>query len=142
MVVTFDYTSWKTRYPTLAEYTPEDVALEYFSEATLYCDNTDASIVPYNPPTVTTRATLLNMLVAHIAALNDPARAGIVGRISSAGQGGVNVSTELQTPGSAAWYAQTQYGLNFWQATARFRRFTYAAGPQPFYQPRPMYRRH
>jgi len=140
-IVTFDYAAWKARYPTLAEFTPETVAVEMFNEATLYCDNTDRSRVPYAPPTVTTRATLLNMLVAHIAALGDPARAGIVGRISSAGQGGVNVSTELQAPGTAAWFAQTQYGLNFWQASAAYRMAQYAPGPQPFYQPRPIYRR-
>lgn len=141
-IVSFDYAAWKARYPTLAEFTPEAVAVEMFNEATLYCDNTERSPVPYTPPTVTIRATLLNMLVAHIAALSDPSRAGIVGRISSASQGGVSVSTDLQTSGTAAWFAQTQYGLNFWQASAAYRSARYIPGPQPFFQPRPIYRRY
>jgi len=141
-IATFDYALWSARYPTLVATTPQVLAQEYFNEATLYCDNTEQSPVPYDPP-VTTRLTLLNMLVAHLAALNDATReGGITGRITSASQGNVSVSTEMNVGEKAAWFAQTQYGLNFWQASKQYRLGIYKPGPQPFYQPRPMYSRH
>jgi len=128
-VVTFDWAAWSARYPELAAYVAQTQAQGFFAEAQLYCDNTDTSPVT----NVATRSVLLNMLVAHIAALNAPLgtpSSPLVGRISSATEGSVNVSAEMNyPPGSAQWFQQTKYGAAFWQATLRFRMFRYVQGP-------------
>ena len=122
-VVTFDYTGWTLRYPEFVSVT-QPLAQAYFNEACLYCDNTGAGPVNDAP----TLSMLLNMLTAHIAQLNaaigGQAASPLVGRISEATEGSVHVSADLPAvPGSAAWFAQTKYGLAFWQATAQFRTF-------------------
>lgn len=129
-VVAFNYTTWALRYPEFSDIDPGLVAL-YFSEATLYCDNTDCSPVPYQPGN---RDTLLNMVTAHIAALNSGANgqgaSPLVGRVAGASEGSVSVSTQLDLPaGSSQWWAQTRYGFAFWQATAQYRTFRYIASP-------------
>lgn len=134
--VVFSYQTWSTRYPELAASVAAPLAAAYFVEAQLYCDNTPCTQIPTtdaggNP----VLATLLNMMVAHIAALNAPiggvASSPLVGRISSATEGSVTVQTDNQyPPGSVQWYQQTKYGAAFWRASGPYRRFQYAKGPR------------
>ncbi len=131
-VATFNYTAWITRYPEFAGKVTEVLGALYFDEAGLYLDNTDCSPVT----DINQRTMLLNMLVAHIAALNI-ARADPTffapGRINSATQGSVSVSLDLTAlPGTAAWFAQTTYGLSEWAATAPYRTMHYFPGPERF----------
>lgn len=135
-VVSFDYSAWAARYPELSTSVPQPLAQQYFNEATLYCDNTPCSIVT----DLVMRAVLLNMLTAHIAALNAPlngqSSSPLVGRINSATEGSVSVGTQLDMPpGSAQWYSQTKYGLAFWQATVQFRSMQYVPGRVPVANP-------
>jgi hypothetical protein len=121
-VVVFNYAVWAARYPELVPTVDADLAQSYFAEATLYLSNAPTSIVQ----DVGQRAVLLNMLVAHIASLyatvNGQAVSTLVGRIASAGQGSVNVSTDFGAqPGTAAWYNQTKYGASFDAAMAPYR---------------------
>ena len=126
--VVFDYTAWTARYPEFATVASATAQL-YFNEATLYLDNSTASIVQDGSPGGQ-RATLLNMLTAHIAAL---ASAQMVGRIASATQGSVTVATDYGAqPGTAAWFNQTKYGAQYWSAVAMFRTMQYACNPGPF----------
>ena len=124
-IATFSYPSWSARYPELAACVAPDMAAQYFVEAGLYLDNTGNSPVS----DVGQQGALLNMIVAHLASISGAGAggqsSGLVGRISSATQGSVSVSTELNTPVGAAFWAQSKYGLSFWQATARFRTFRY-----------------
>ncbi|MGF6633531.1 hypothetical protein OKW39_000682 [Paraburkholderia sp. MM6662-R1] len=135
-VVQFSYARWSTRYPELARWVSAELAQEYFKEAQLYCDNSPQSIVR----DLCERALLLNMVTAHIAALNAPlngqASSLLVGRIGGATEGSVSVQTQLDLPaGSAQWYAQSKYGLAFWQATAKYRSMRYVPGPAPIVNP-------
>ena len=67
--VAFDYLGWSARYPELAAYVSLQLATAYFNEAGLYCDNTVNS--PVTDDSVGgQRYMFLNMLTAHIAALN------------------------------------------------------------------------
>lgn len=131
-VAVFDYAAWVARYPEFGAVSEQRAAL-FFAEAGLYLDNTDASPVQ----DVAMRLVLLNMATAHIAALSgalnaDGKPSGLVGRVSSASEGSVSVSTELGlVPGSAVWFQQTSYGLSFWQATKGYRSAVYVA-PQPY----------
>lgn len=135
-VAVFNYAQWAARYPELAGSVDAGLAAIYFTEATLYLDNTDCSPVT----DVATRLALLNMIVAHIAKLNatinGAAPSGLVGRISSATQGSVSVSVDGGTGSEAgAWFQQTTYGAAFWRATAPYRTMQYVAAPQPNMEP-------
>ena len=138
-VAYFDYAAWAARYPELASTVREQQAQALFDEAgLLYLDNTPQSPVS----DVSRRLALLNMIVAHLAALGGAGTAGgygvptgMVGRVSKATEGSVSVESDIGTvSGSAAWWAQTTYGYAFWQATSFLRRFRYAPGPQPVFE--------
>ena len=129
-VAVFDYDLWSARYPELAAKVSPSLAATYFVEAGLYLDNTDCSPVP----DASVRLILLNMIVAHIAALNaasgDPS-SPLVGRISNVTEGSVSIGTDAITDVPPYW-AQTRYGLQFWQATTALRTMHYVPGPQPY----------
>ena len=120
-VAAFDLAAFRARYPEFSAVADATLGA-YFLEAGLYLDNTDGSPVI----NLGTRLMLLNMLVAHIAALG---AAALVGRISSASEGSVSVSADMgPVTGSSAWFLQTKYGSSFWQASARYRTFRYYPG--------------
>lgn len=126
--VIFDITAFRARYPEFAA-VPDATLEAYFPEAGLYLSNGDLSPVQ----DLTRRAMLLNMLVAHIAFINGALSAdGIprpVGRVSNASEGSVSAGFEYLTPGTHAWFVQSQYGAAFWQATTSLRSFRYIARP-------------
>lgn len=130
-VVAFDFATWAALFPELAATVTEPLATAYFTRrCPLYLDNTDASPVQ----DVAQRAALLDLLVAHIAAVSAPGRAqGAAGRVSSVTEGSVTIATEYPVQGDmASWYAQTSYGAQFWAATAQYRTFAYVPGPVPY----------
>ena len=121
--------------------TLSDPQLEYaFAQACIYLNNTDLSPVA----DVAIRATLLNMLTAHICQLqygaNGKGPSGLVGQITGATEGSVSVTAaQIDAPGTAAWYMQTQYGASYWAATAQYRIGRYVPPdcgyPFPVYAP-------
>lgn len=130
--VTFNPAAFKARYAEFAA-VADATLTAFFSEATMYLSNTDSPVADMGR-----RLVMFNMLTAHIAAL-----AGVlsadgqprpVGRISQASEGSVSASfdNEPATPGSPAWYQQTQYGAAFWRATSGLRSFGYVACPTTF----------
>lgn len=130
-VVTFDPIAFVQRYPEFAMVSAPLLS-SYFSEATLYLSNTPASRVS----DLGQRSVLLNMLVAHIAALyagvNGDSPSPLVGRINTASEGSVSVAADMGgVPGTAAWFMQTKYGASYWQATARYRTMRYVPGSSP-----------
>jgi len=136
VIVNFDYTTWVTRYPEFAspggaQPVAESLAQQYFNEATIYQANNGAGPVS----NATTQLTLLNMLTAHIAALNAASAGGvpaspIVGRVNTASEGSVSVGAENNyPPGTVQWYQQTKYGSAWWAATAQYRTMRYRPGP-------------
>ncbi len=125
--VVFDPTVFKARYPEFSAVSDALLA-SYFTEATLYLSNSDASPVQNIPR----RTLFLNMLTAHVAYLGGALNNGSpvpVGRTSNATEGSVTVGLEYLAPGSAAWYVQSIYGANFWQATSGLRSFRYVCQP-------------
>lgn len=137
VAVVFTYSDWVARFPEFAT-VPEATAQQYFNEAGVLWNN-----MGYSPAThITTQTILMNMLTAHIAALywKVPSQGGPgaqdpnspVGRISSASEGSVSVSTDLGlTPSSSAftaWLQQTKYGLEFLALTTQYRAMRYVPG--------------
>ncbi|KVI49567.1 hypothetical protein AWS52_24540 [Enterobacter cloacae subsp. cloacae] len=140
-IVVFDINAFRERYPEF-DTVSGTLLNAYFVEATVYLDNTDCSPVT----DVNVRAVYLNMLVAHIAALNSGVGgqkpSGLVGRVASASEGSVSVSTgEVPVSPSSWWYLQTPYGAAYWQATGRYRVFQYVPGASPSFYPGHYYRR-
>lgn len=132
-VASFDYDKFIARYPEFSQTGSQpvsaDLAQAYFDEATVYHRNDGSGPVA----TATTQLVLLNMLVAHLASLNTADGAGTPassapGRVTSASEGSVSVSTEYKGPDSAAWFTQTRYGAAYWQATAVYRTMRYIPG--------------
>ena len=121
-VVVFNPTNYKLRYPEFADVDSDLLSL-YFNEAQIYVDNTENSVIL----DTNIRGMILNMVVSHIAALQE---APLVGRVSSAGEGSVNVSTSYAvSTGSRAWWDQTRYGASAWQALAPYRCAIYIPAP-------------
>lgn len=133
--VQFSYDQWSTRYSELAASVNQPLAQQYFNEATLYCDNSASSLIT-DDSVGGVRSMLLNMVTAHIAALNAPLNGQVssplVGRISGATEGSVSVQTQNDyPPGSAQWFQATKYGSAYWAATAQYRMARYI--PRPTY---------
>jgi hypothetical protein len=134
-VVEFVPADFKALYPQFVSVADGTLTL-YFQLATLILRNSCGSVVQ----DATQRERLLNLLVAHIAALQPVAPAGgpgsggaLVGRIASATEGSVSVTAEYaaEVSASMAWFIQTQYGALFWQLTATYRSFRYVAPCYP-----------
>ena len=126
---TFDPVVFKLRYPEFSAVDDTLLGL-YFTEATLYLRNDGTSVVKDIP----VRMMLLNMLTAHICELNNALSARgsqpLVGRISSAGEGAVNVKADMApSSGSSEWYQQTKYGSAAWAALAPYRTMRMFPGP-------------
>jgi hypothetical protein len=132
VIVQFDYGRWRARYPEFTQVQP-DTAQEYFGEATLHLRNDGTGPVH----DAETQFRLLNMLTAHIAALNAPSADGqpaspLVGRISNASEGSVSVQMENDyPPGSPQWYQSSKYGAAFWAATVAYRGAHYLSNKKP-----------
>ena len=127
-VVVFDPVAFRTRYPEFSTLT-DGMLTAYFNEATLYLNNSESSLVT----DVTQRSVLLNMAVAHLAALysgiNGQAPSQLVGRITQASEGSVSVSSDIgPVSNTAAWWMQTKYGASYWSATAPYRTMRYRPG--------------
>lgn len=153
-MIAFNYPNWIAAFPVFANVNAAQAGV-YFNFATLYFNNAGW------PGALPQAATLLDLLTAHIAWLfsmrdanGNPSSTGvvpppaIVGRVSSASQGSVSVSTEYASNGnpSESWYLQTPYGAMYWAATAQFRTAVYMPGQQraalakaPFFGPRRFY---
>jgi len=127
-VVVFDFATFAARYPEFASLDPA-LALLYFGEATIILNNTGSSQVS----DLAQRASLLNMLTAHIARLASMAATGgvVFGRITSASEGSVSVTAEA-IQGIPAWYAQTAYELAYYNATQAYRSARWVPGRQPY----------
>lgn len=125
-VVTFDPAGFTARYPEFASIAVPTLQA-YFDEAgTVYLNNTDASPIA----DTTLRSVLLNMLVAHLAALNSGVNGQApqdgVGRVSQATEGSVSVTLDMgETTNAQAWFNQTRYGAAFWRATSSYRTWRY-----------------
>lgn len=136
-IAVFNFSTWSARFPEFTDIN-ESLAQSLWNEATVLWNNTGGSPAS----SLAIQSVLLNLMTAHLAALyvqsnsapnpGQPTDAnGPVGRISSATQGSVSVSTEMNMPASAAnqaWLNQTKYGAEFWALTAQYRTMRYIPG--------------
>ena len=126
--VVFDTGRFLARFPEFENVADEQLQA-LFNEATLYLDNTDASLVT----NVAAREALFMLLVAHLAQLNFGSKTSpatpLVGRVTSVSEGSVSISGDAPAlPGTATWHGLTKYGISYWQATAPWRTMHYRPG--------------
>jgi len=135
---TFSYPKWVAMFPEFQGCSPTQ-GQAWWDRAGLQCANDVC-----NPAFAAgILEQLLYLLTSHIGFLTAPrdangclAQSGtpapsIVGRINTASEGSVSVGAEWDGSGSPseAWFLQTRYGAEYWQATAQFRTMRYAAQP-------------
>ena len=141
-VVTFDsawFTTFTTIFPEFSCLTQAQVQA-YFTMAGLYVANDVSN------PAVCILPQLFYLVTAHVAWLLCPKGAdgnpsatgtsgsgGLVGRITNATQGSVNVGLDMGAPGGAspqeAWWDQTKYGAAAFASMAAFRTARYTVSP-------------
>ena len=128
-LVVFNLPEFRLRFPAFATVGDADL-LNDFDGATLFLTNSCCSRVR----NVDKRKKLLYYLTAHLAALfqgeNGNPPPGFVGRVSQGTQGSVSVASQYASTMTMdqAFFAQTQYGVFFWGATAFLRTMHYV-GP-------------
>lgn len=132
-VVTFDAGAFYAQFPELSSVSVPQLQGYFTMASSGLIDNTDCSRVPDVPPQGGLRTQVLLLATAHLASLfapvNGQAPSGLVGRIASAAEGSVNVSTELKIDSqSAQFWIQSRYGLLVWQMLAPFRTALYTPG--------------
>lgn len=137
-VVTFDYATWVGMFPEFSGCSAGQ-GQGFFNRACLQFAN-DTCNPAFSAGNMQTLFYLLTSHIAWISAPRDangnPAQTGqpsspLVGRVSSAAEGSVNVASEWNTSGqpNEAYYTQTTYGAEFWTAMAVFRTAQYLAMP-------------
>lgn len=144
-IVVFVYDDWVAQFPEMA-FVPNAVAQSWFDTAGDFYLRNDGT-APIRK--ATTQLRLLYFLTAHLVALfaaqpksglpvgATPANptGGIIGRISNASEGSVSVTAEYAavTRTSEAFFAQTRYGVAYWEASKVYRLFRYVPGPRRFF---------
>lgn len=146
-VVVFDYDRFVSAFPQFAGANTDALERMWISAGLIF--RNDWTSPEQDLPT---RAYLLGLLTAHIAALfagpgGGPGGFGagnsMVGRINSKSVNGVSVSADgfPGVNGTQSWYLTTQYGALYWKATAAYRTMHYFPGPVryppygPYYAP-------
>jgi hypothetical protein len=134
-VVQFSADEFNALYPEFSGLDPT-VQQNSFNDATFLLNNTCGSIVL----DANQRMSLLYTLTAHCLLIdrgtndgegNVTSPQGIVGRISNAAEGSVNVASEYsnEVTQSEAYYIQTKYGAKFWEQTSGYRTMHYIGPP-------------
>lgn len=120
-IYVFDPVLFKVVYPQFKA-VPDELLQFYFDKAeSTILDNTETACVPLKE-----RKILFYLLVAHYAELQgriDAGNSSLVGRISSASEGSVSISSDFNAGSSptAQWLNQTPYGAEYYMATAKYR---------------------
>lgn len=128
-IVVLDITKFRDMFPEFSSVTAS--ALQFlFDQATDYLNNTECSLVI----DATKRERFLYLLMAHLAYVrygdaNGNGGSGLVGRLASASEGSVSVSSDAgQVEFRYMWYTQSPYGMDYWQATKVYRMANYYPG--------------
>lgn len=129
-VFVFDPAAFKLAFPQFNSYSNEQ--LTYFFESIEgLLDNSETSCI-----SLKNRKLWYWLLVAHKAELQNRingGNTGLVGRISSATEGSISVSTDYPMGSGAMeqWLKSTPYGAEFYAKTAAYRTATWVAATAP-----------
>lgn len=130
-VFVFDPVAFKAVFPQFSSFTDEQLTWFFESVENTALGNYETSCIDLE-----TRKKLFYLLVAHKAELQNrinSGNSGLVGRISSATEGSVSISTEYNSGSGAMaqWLNQTPYGADYYAMTAQYRHALWIAATQP-----------
>ena len=130
-IFVFNPTEFKLAYPSFEKYTDEQLNFMFDMVENDILDNTVSTCIPLK-----TRKKFFYLLVAHMAELQsriDDGNSGLVGRISSASEGSVSISSDyLSSPTALAqWLNQTPYGATYYAMSARYRVALWVSAEKP-----------
>ena len=118
-IVTFDSDEFLSIYPRFSGVLTPEQLQNAFDVACLVLDNTESSVVLYDPTNgINDRKTLLYALTCHIASMALWGN-GQAGPASGATEGSVSVSFAVPDVTNASWFKMTPCGQLFWQATRK-----------------------
>lgn len=122
--VVWNETEWRTLYPQFSTITSDQLTAMW-KMATAIIDNTEGSLIPYDPDLgVYVRQIVLYALMCHLATIATQQAAGQPGTLTNASEGSVSAGFYMpQFPAggvSAAWYNQTPCGRTVWVMLRRF----------------------
>lgn len=130
-ITTFNYNQFTLSFPELS-YLSQAQLQQYWNLAQYFVANNGQRGAIANSAL---QSTALNFATAHLVKLfandvNGNPPSGLVGRVSHAAEGTVNVAAEWGSTVSdaEAWWIQTQYGAAFWNCTRAMRTFHYMRG--------------
>lgn len=123
-VVTLNISDFRTFYPQFADTVkyPDTLITANFNTACSLINNTDSSIIPYDPPRVLTRLRVLYAAVCHFLTMSDQGSEQ-TGVITSASQGSVSVGFSPVNGNSypAQFWSQTRCGQLVWMLLTPYR---------------------
>ena len=129
-IFVFDPAEFKGAFPQFSTFTDAQLNWLFESVENDVLDNTESACIA-----LATRKKMFFLLVAHKAELQNRinSKNTLVGRISSASEGSVSVSTDyLSSPTALAqWLNQTPYGAEYYALTAKYRTALWVAAKQP-----------
>ena len=119
-VVIFDEDYFLSIYPQFKDKLTTEQLQNAFDIACIICNNTDSSLIPYDPDTnIYTRRSLLYLLLCHLSTLAlrpfDQA-----GPTASATQGSVSVSFQMPSAMDSSYFSQTPCGSTYWQLIRQY----------------------
>ncbi|MDU7377834.1 MAG: DUF4054 domain-containing protein [Enterobacteriaceae bacterium] len=119
-IVVFNSAEFLEIYPRFVGVLTPAQLTNAFDCSCLLLDNSDGSVVPYDPDNgVNDRKTLLYALTCHLCEMALRA-IGQAGPMASAGEGSVNVSFAVPDITNGSWFKQTPCGQFYWQATRKY----------------------
>jgi len=117
-IVELDLTEWREIYPQYPKVS--DVQLQgLWDVACALIGNTPSSRIPYDPPRTERRKIILYATLCHLAYL--ATRGDVVGNVSNAAQGSVNVGLTFMQKQNSRWWEQSQCGATAWMLLAPHR---------------------
>lgn len=130
-VFVFDPAAFKLAYPQFAKFTDEQLINFFEKVENTVLDNTESSCI-----SLANRKKWFYLLVAHNAELQnriDDGNSEFVGRISSATEGSISVTSDYSMGSGAMeqWLKQTLYGAKFYAFTAPWRTALWVSASTP-----------
>lgn len=128
--ITFNFQQWSALFPEFSSTVNEVQAGLYFAVVGSLHRNDGNG--PVNDPA--TQTNMMYLALAHLCFLylgtNAQPATQLVGRITSAAEGSVNVQTDYgqNVDQSQAFWIQTKYGALYWQMSNPYRRMRYYPG--------------
>lgn len=117
-VVELNIAEWRGIYPQYPDVS--DAQLQgLWAVACDLIGNAPTSRIPYDPPAIIKRKTILYAALCHLAYLST--RGDLVGNVASAAEGTVNAGLAYMQRGNSRWWDQSQCGATVWMLLTPYR---------------------